>query len=101
MTATLPEVGEVVVLHTDESEPWLLVCVTDETAETVTGTRLADLAEETVLRLAASIGDRRRRRRLTAAVRRADVPTLTLSVEEFRYRGGPGIQGCRPPTAVN
>ncbi|MBX0325667.1 hypothetical protein EGH21_21865 [Halomicroarcula sp. F13] len=101
MTTTLPEVGEVVVLKTYESDPWLLVCATNDDAQTITGTLLADLAHETVLRIAASIGDRPRRRRLTEAVRRADLRTLEVPVRDYRHRGGPGIQGCSSPAPVN
>ncbi|MBX0325114.1 hypothetical protein EGH21_18965 [Halomicroarcula sp. F13] len=100
MTTTLPEVGEVVVLEMYESDPWLLVCATNDDSQTITGTLLADLAHETVLRIAASIGDRPRRRRLTEAVRRADLTTLEVPIQECRHRQGPGIQGCPPPEGV-
>lgn len=97
---TLPEVGEVVVLTELDSEPRLLVCAVDDDEALVVGTLLADLADETIQRLNASVGDRDRRREVTTAVARADeLMTFAVPVGELRHRGAPGIQGCRHPTA--
>ena len=95
--APLPEVGETVAITTAESEPWLLVCAVDDDVLEVTGVLVADLADETVQRLEASVGDRERRRKLATAVSSKDLMTFAVPCEELRHLGSPGIQGCPHP----
>ncbi|MBX0297519.1 hypothetical protein [Haloarcula nitratireducens] len=71
MTATQrPAVGDVVALTELEHAPRLLVTSVDENEETVTGVLLADLADKTLQRLAASVDDRSHREELVTALRR-------------------------------
>lgn len=92
---TAVEVGEVVSLTELDSEPALLVLDVDED---LTGALLADLANETIERLEATIGDREGRRAVVTAVANAeDIMTFGVPPAEVAHRNGPGIQGYTPP----
>jgi hypothetical protein len=91
---TAVEVGEVVSLTELSSAPALLVL---DVGEDLTGALLADLAEETRQRLAATTGDRQGRRAVATAVANAgDIMTFRVPPAEVSHRDGPGIQGCTP-----
>ncbi|WP_324666061.1 hypothetical protein [Haloarcula sediminis] len=92
---TAVEVGEVVSLTELDSEPALLVLAVEED---LTGALLADLANETIQRLEATVGDREGRREIAQAVANAeDIMTFAVPPAEVAHRNGPGIQGCGPP----
>jgi len=65
-----PTVAEIVAITTTDSDPYLLVCTTND--ELATGVLLADLATETIHRLRASEPDTATRRELASAIGRAD-----------------------------
>jgi hypothetical protein len=92
---TTTEVGEVVRLTTFDSEPALLVLAVEAD---LTGVLLADLAQETIQRLKATIGDRAGRQEIAATVANVEeIMTLTVPVSDVSHRDGAGIQGCTPP----
>jgi len=94
---TNAEVGEVVTLTKFDSEPVLLVLAIEEE---LTGAQLADLAQETIQQLKATIGDREGRKEIARTVVNDEaIMTLTVPPSDVGHRNGPGIRGCTPPQA--
>ncbi|WP_135304926.1 hypothetical protein [Haloarcula amylovorans] len=90
-----PGVGEVVVLTELDSAPRLLVTSVDDAANSITGVLLADLATETIQRLAASTGDRHRCEELALAVKQTtELAKFTVPCEDCRYLDEPGLDGA-------
>ena len=89
------EVGEVVTLTKFDSEPALLVLTVEKN---LTGVLLADLTQETIQQLKATIGDREGRKEIATAVANDEaIMTLTVPPSDVGHRNGPGIRGCTPP----
>ncbi|MBX0297666.1 hypothetical protein [Haloarcula nitratireducens] len=89
-----PAVGAVVALTELDSEPRLLVTAVDDADNTVTGVLLADLAAETIQRLA-SAGDRHRREELILAVTQTtELARFCVPVEDCRQLDESGFDGA-------
>jgi len=90
-----PQLGEIVAVTTTDSEPWLLV--THVEGDTIEGVLLADLARETVIRLADAVDEPERRRDLARACRRTDdLPAFTLPPDSYRDLGPLDLRGAPP-----
>ncbi|MBX0297002.1 hypothetical protein [Haloarcula nitratireducens] len=89
----MPAVGAVVVLTKLDSTPRLFVTAVDDGDDTVTGVLLADLAAETLQRLA-SVGDRHRREELVLAVTQTELARFCVPVEECRQLDESGFDGA-------
>ena len=89
-----PAVGAVVVLTELDSTPRLLVTAVDDDDNTVSGVLLADLAAETLQRLA-SAGDRHHREKLALAVTQTtELARFCVPVAECRQLDGLYFDGA-------